>query len=296
VAAGAVLWARLAPAGERVGSLARRVGFRPGAPRQRSWIDLLLVPWLAWIFDATNDLAPVRQALAENHGRQVLDLERSLHVAPELALNTWLAAHHVLSEVSVYWYENVHAAVTFALIGWLWWRRPDLLAGLRNALIAVNLIALAIFWIYPVAPPRMLAGGYVDLVQVVHHAAVWPIGATAAESNQLTALPSLHIAWAVWSSLALWRLSGRAWVRAGGLAYPFATLFAVMATGNHWLADGVLGAAIALLVAICGAVTGWRSRAPWSLRRARRRAPSARARHRSRPSSSRLTATRWSRR
>ncbi|TMK39799.1 MAG: phosphatase PAP2 family protein [Actinobacteria bacterium] len=239
--------ARLTSAAGAVGRRARRWGFVPGASRQRSWIDLLLVPWLAWIFDAINDLAPVRQALAEGHGHQVLDFERSLHLASELSLNTWLASHHFLSQISVYWYENVHAAVTFVLIGWLWWRRPDLLAPLRNALIALNLIALAIFWSYPVAPPRMLAGGYVDLVQVVHHAAPWPLGATAAESNQLAAFPSLHIAWAVWSSVVLWRLSRRTWVRALALAYPLVTMFSVMATANHWLADGVLGAAITLV-------------------------------------------------
>jgi hypothetical protein len=220
------------------------------------------VPWLAWIFDAINDLAPVRQALAERHGHQLLDLERSLHLAPELSLNTWVASHHLLGQLSVYWYENVHAAVTFVLIGWLWWRRPDLLAPLRNTLIALNLIALAIFGSYPVAPPRMLAGGYVDLVQVVHHAAVWPLGATAAESNQLAALPSLHIAWAVWSTLALWRLSARAWVRGPALAYPVVTLLAVVGTGNHWLADGVLGAAITLGCAPLGSRLRLRRRVP----------------------------------
>jgi PAP2 superfamily len=210
--------------------------------------DLLVISWLIWLFDAINNLAPVRQGLAEHDGERVLGLEHSLHLAPELALNRWLASRHVLSEVVVFWYENVHIAVTLAVFGWLWWRRPDLISSMRNTLVIVNLIALAVFWSFPVAPPRMLHGGYIDLVAAVQHVPVWRIGAIALHSNQLCSLPSLHIAWATWSSIALWRISKRLWLRTLALIYPLLTTFAVMATANHYLADAVAGAALTLAV------------------------------------------------
>jgi PAP2 superfamily len=106
-----------------------------------------------------------------------------------------------------------------------------------------------VFWAFPVAPPRMLAGGYVDLVSLVHHEPVWRLGATALDSNQLCSLPSLHIAWASWSSLAIWRITSRKVVRAAVVVYPLITTYAVMATANHYLADAVTGAALTLGVA-----------------------------------------------
>jgi PAP2 superfamily len=210
--------------------------------------DLVLVAWLCWLFDAVNNLAPVRQVAAVSDGRHVLALERSLHLDPEHALNTWLARHGTLSQILVFWYENIHIAVTLAVFAWLWWRRPDLLGVMRATLVIVTLIALAIFWSFPVAPPRMLPGGYVDLVAVVQHLPPWRLGATALHSNQLCSMPSLHIAWATWCAIAVWRMSERLLPRALALVYPFLTTFAVMATANHYLADAVAGAAITLAV------------------------------------------------
>src|SRR5204862_548620 len=83
--------------------------------------------------DAVNNLGAVHQTIAEQNGATVLRLEHAVSAAPELALNTWLAPHHVLSQIVVFWYVNVHGAVTFAVFGWLWWRRPDLLRPLRTA-------------------------------------------------------------------------------------------------------------------------------------------------------------------
>jgi hypothetical protein len=233
------------PAGGRPASpaaLARRLRDR----RQQLWllVDLLIVAWLCWLFDATNNLAPVRQAVAERNGNAVLDLERSLRLDPERALDNWLARHNSLSQLVVFWYENVHIVVTLAVFAWLWWRRDDLLGVMRWTLVIVNLIALAIFWTFPVAPPRMLSGGYVDLVARVHDLPVWQFGATALHSNQLCALPSLHIAWATWCSIAVWHMTQRRSMRAIAAVYPLLTTFAVMATGNHFLADAVAGAAI----------------------------------------------------
>lgn len=230
-------------------SVGRRRDGRTGrAGRLLLFIDLLLVAWLIWLLDAVNNLAPTRQRLAEHDGRQVLDLERTLHLAPEHALNTWLARHGTLSQIVVFWYENVHITVTLAVLTWVWWRRPDLLGAMRATLAIVTLIALAIFWSFPVAPPRMLHGGYPDLVALVHHLPPWQLGATVLHSNQLCAMPSLHVAWATWCAISLWRMTSRRWLRAIAVVYPLLTSFAVMATGNHYLADAVAGAAITLAV------------------------------------------------
>jgi hypothetical protein len=210
--------------------------------------NLAVIAWLIWLFDALNNLAAVRQRLAVSNGGSVLDLERSVHLDPEHPLNTWLARHDTLSQIVVFWYENVHIVVTLAVFAWLWRRHPAELTLMRATLVIVNLIALAVFWSFPVAPPRMLRGGYVDLVALVHHQPVWQLGAVALHSNQLCSMPSLHIAWATWCSIALWRLSSRRWLRAVAVLYPLLTTYAVMASANHFLADALVGAAVTLAV------------------------------------------------
>src|ERR1700723_1736021 len=82
--------------------------------REQVWllVDLLIVAWLCWLFDAINNLAPVRQQLAVANGRGLLDFERALHLDPERALDQWLARRHALATVVVFWYENVHITVT----------------------------------------------------------------------------------------------------------------------------------------------------------------------------------------
>jgi hypothetical protein len=219
-----------------------------GSRRRSLPLALLIAAWLIWLFDAINNLAPVRQRLAERNGEQILDLEQSLHLAPEYALNKWLASQRLLSQIVVFWYENVHIAVTLVVLGWLWWRRNDLLGIMQATLVLVNLSALAVFWCFPTAPPRMLSGGYVDSVAAVHHLPVWQLGATALHSNQLCSMPSLHVAWATWCSISVFQMSKRRWLRVAALVYPLITSFAVMATANHYLADAAAGATITLVV------------------------------------------------
>jgi PAP2 superfamily protein len=204
------------------------------------------VVWLAWLYDAVAGLAPLRQTLALEHGRWLLSLEQSLHLAPEQALNHWLASTHMLGVVLSYYYDNAHFVVTFALLGWLWWRRPDIYRPLRNALVGMNLLGLLVFWRYPVAPPRML-GGFTDVVASSHALGSWHTGSLAADADQLAAMPSLHIAWAVWCGVALWRCSARRWVRWVALLYPLFTALVVLSTANHYLLDVLAGALTAMI-------------------------------------------------
>jgi hypothetical protein len=220
--------------------------------RPRWWGELLVIVWLAWVYDMVTNLAPLREKIALVHGSDILSFEQSLHVAPELSLNRWLAGHHTLATILSNYYDNAHFVVTLGLLGWLWLRRADIYRPLRNSLVAINLLGLVVFWRYPVAPPRMLAsGGFTDLVASTHAFGSWHTGSLATEANQFGAMPSLHIAWAVWCTLALWQLSPRVWVRVLALLYPCLTTFAVLATGNHYLLDVFAGlATFAVAVAL----------------------------------------------
>ncbi len=235
----------------------------PVAPvRTRWWGELLVVVWLAWVYDAVNNLAPLRLGPALAHGRDILNFETSLGIAPERALDRWLAAHHGLGLVVSDYYDNAHFAVTVGVLALLWWKGAERYRPMRNALVVINLLAFVIFWLFPVAPPRML-DGFTDVVASTHAIGSWHTGALASDANQLAAMPSLHIAWALWVTVGVWQLTRRPVLRALGVVYPCLTGFAVLATGNHYLLDLLAGAA---LVAISFACVSW---APRALARAR---------------------------
>jgi hypothetical protein len=221
---------------------------RRSRTRTRWWIEAAVIVWLCWVYDAITNLAPLRLHAALGHAMDILRVERSLHVDPEHALDHWLAGHHTLGLILSDYYDNAHFIVTLGLLGWVWWRRADLYRPLRNSLVLVNVLAFVVFWLYPVAPPRML-NGFTDVVASTHAFGSWHTGALASHANQLAAMPSLHMAWAAWCALALWRISKRSWVRAPALLYPCMTALAVLATGNHFLLD-VLGGLAAIAVAV----------------------------------------------
>jgi hypothetical protein len=242
--------------------LAISVSVRAKAParisssrRSRLWVELLAVAWLAWLYDVVTGMAPLRQAPAVAHGRSLLTLERSLGIAPELSLNRWLATHHTLGVVASYYYDNAHFVLTFGLLAWLWWRRAEAYRPLRSALVAINLIGLAVFWRYPVAPPRMLSHGFTDTIASSHALGSWHTGSLAADADQLAAMPSLHLAWAAWCALVLWTVSSRRWVRLAAIAYPCLTAVVVLATANHYLLDVLAGLATTAL-AVAGVRVG----------------------------------------
>ena len=213
--------------------------------RTRWWVEALTVAWLLWVYDAITNLAPLRLAPALGHARGILSLEQTLGIAPERALDGWLAGHRTLGLLLSDYYDNAHFIVTLGLLGWLWWARADIYRALRSSLVLMNVLAFAVFWRYPVAPPRMLAG-YTDVVASTHAIGSWHDGALASQANQLAAMPSLHIGWALWCTVAVWRATRAAWLRAAAVLYPVLTGFAVLATGNHFVLDIVGGILVAL--------------------------------------------------
>ncbi len=218
--------------------------------RTRWWVEALTIAWLCWVYDAITNLAPLRLHAALGNAQDVLSLEQSLRIDPERALDRWLAGHQTLGLLVSDYYDNAHFVVTLGLLGFLWWRRADIYRPLRNSLVLVNVLAFVVFWRFPVAPPRMLPG-FVDVVASTHAIGSWHSGALASQANQLAAMPSLHIAWAVWCTAVAWRISTRAWVRALAVLYPFMTAFAVLATGNHFVLDvlgGLATIAVSLLI------------------------------------------------
>jgi hypothetical protein len=221
------------------------------------WLEALVVVWLLWLYDQVNNLAPLRRIAALHNAAGLLAFERSLNLSPELGLDRWVAEHATLGLILSYYYVSAHFFVTFGLLGYLWWRKPRAYRPLRTQLVIINLIGLAIFWLYPVAPPRMLANdGFRDVIVLTQAVGDFHQGGLAKTADQYAAMPSLHIAWAAWSAMAIWSVTRRRTIRIIAIAYPFVTAFVVIATGNHFLLDvfaGAMVAATAILLELAAA-------------------------------------------
>jgi PAP2 superfamily len=225
--------------------LPERQGRDRSAKRSPLLVELAVIAFLGWIYDWLQDLAPVRLGLALRNGQAILSFEERLHISPEKYLDHWLAHHYWLAYISSDFYDNAIFVFTACLAIWLWWRRPDIYRPLRNDLVLANLIGFAVFWLFPVAPPRMLPG-FIDVVEKVGGLGSWH-NTLISHADQLAAMPSMHLAWAVWCSIVLWRLAGKSTWRWGalavGVAYPLATALVVLGTANHYLTDVLAGAA-----------------------------------------------------
>jgi hypothetical protein len=89
--------------------------------------------------------------------------------------------------------------------------------------------------------------GFIDTVATAHATGSWRSGGLASDANQYAAMPSLHLAWAVWSCIAV--RSTTIWppARAAAAIYPALALVAVVATANHLVIDSLAGVATAFM-------------------------------------------------
>jgi len=209
--------------------------------RPRWWTQALLMGIVWWSYDAINNLAPLRAAPALAHGTAILRLETALHLDAERGLNRWLASHLLIGRWLGDYYNVAHFAVTIGVLLWVWWRHPPRYRLLRNGLLGINVIGFFTYWAFPVAPPRMLSG-FTDVVAVAHSFGSWSTGSLASEANEYAAMPSLHVAWALWCLLAVWTVRKDQGARMVAVGYVVLTCLVVMATANHYLLDVVAGA------------------------------------------------------
>lgn len=195
---------------------------------------------------------PGRHRAAMTNSRWLFGLERSLNIDIELALNNWLVPHGSLRTVANYEYAITYLVSSFALLIWLYLRHPPTYRWARTSFILLNVVSLVCFAVYPVAPPRMVADlGFTDTVVLDGTWGSWG-SPLVSHANQLAAMPSLHIGWALWVSLILATTASGWRSQAASGVHVLVTLLVIMATANHYLLDAAGGAFLAVA---CVAVT-----------------------------------------
>jgi predicted MFS family arabinose efflux permease len=153
--------------------------------------------------------------------------------------------------------------VLVATLVWLFVWHRDRYKRIRTTLVGLTGLCLLV-QLNPVAPPRMLPGTAMVDTAVEYHQSVY---ATTAgfDPDQLSAMPSVHVGWAILVAIAIIGTARTRW-RWLAVLYPMMTTLAVIVTANHFWLDGIVAGLILVLVL---AVQAGARRAVSRLRRAR---------------------------
>ena len=238
----------------------------------KGWPDFLLQLFLFALVDLAYEssrmLATGDVATAFVHARDVVSVEQTFGFFNEISVQRFALAHPHILDVANLTYFHAHFGVTTVFMFWLYLRRNNYYYFIRNIVFASMLIALAGYMLYPTAPPRMLTDlGFTDTLEKfasINHDS----GAVLSLSNPFAAVPSVHTCFSLIIGLSCfflvkWRPLGILW-----LFYPALIIFSIVATGNHFWLDAILGAFVAVIAfTIARAIEKIRPTLPASARR-----------------------------
>ena len=212
-----------------------------------------------WVRGAVVD----RPEAAYWHARDLIDLQRPVGFFWEDNVNDWIADRKFWAQLMnvVYFYLHFPLIIVFGI--WLYFYRRHQYTFVRDSFLASGAIALVIYWLYPVAPPRELPelaaqfdaaapayilGFFDTMEQYLGYA--YDTQSTRAFVNPYAAMPSLHFGWDLLLGIAIiaaFRRTALAWLAmAIGIGLPLLQIFAITTTANHYLIDAVAGGIVAI--------------------------------------------------
>ncbi len=198
-------------------------------------LALFLAAYLA--YNGSRWITTGQETVAQANTRSIVELEQSMGVAVEATVQRVFSGDAVTWVLSYLYVAAQFVVLPLVLAALYRWSRP-VYGVLRNTVLMTWLLAIPIYLLYPVAPPRLGGLGLRDTVSELV-----PVGLTGHSTmffNPFAAVPSLHVGFAFALTVALavalpgpWRLLALAWG-------PLVTL-TVIATGNHFVLDAIAG-------------------------------------------------------
>ena len=185
-----------------------------------------------------------RATAAFQHARQLISIERTLHLFVEPSVQAWASGSHVVMVTASWMYVNAQGPVTIGALLYLYLRHNGNFYFVRNMFMIAMAIALVGYTVFPTAPPRFMPEwGFIDTVADLTPVNVSHTSASmSAFFNPYAAVPSMHVAFALMIAWPLARLVRHSPVRILWMLYPFVMTFVIVVTANHFIADALLGA------------------------------------------------------
>ena len=215
-----------------------------------AWFDLIEIGLVALgflLYFAVRGAVVDRTDAAFANANWIIDLQSSLGIWIEPDINRWALKSDVLVRLFnfVYFWLDFPLIVAVGLL--LFWKWRIFYTLFRDALLISGGFALVMYWTFPVAPPRfMTEWGFVDTLKEYSDLA-YQAQSTAAFVNPFAAVPSLHVGWALILAIVVFLATKNWLLRIASVVTLVLQSVAVVATANHYIFDGVVGAAVCLV-------------------------------------------------
>jgi len=205
-------------------------------------VSLFLAAYLAYRLVRGLVAGDANEAFA--HARELISIERTLHVFVEPSIQAWAMSSHFLIVTASWLYVNSQTTITLAALLYIYLRHNSRFYFVRNMFMIAMAIALVGYALFPTAPPRFLAElGFADPVSSLQGVHVSHASASmSAMLNPYAAVPSMHVCFALMIGCTLARLSKHRVTAALWLLYPLLMTFVIIVTANHFIIDAFLGA------------------------------------------------------
>ncbi len=177
---------------------------------------------------------------------EIIDIEKASGLFFETSVQRWMLDNLHLTQFLNHFYVWAHLPVTAAFFVWLYRTRREAYPFVRNAFFVANGVALAVFVVYPVAPPRLMTSeGFIDTLSIISGIDLYA-GNLSGWFNPFAAVPSMHFAYALMIGVVAAMLLRRWPMKLLVLTYPLLVFVAIVGTANHYVLDAAAGGAVML--------------------------------------------------
>ncbi|MCW2800759.1 MAG: inositol phosphorylceramide synthase [Aeromicrobium sp.] len=231
----------------------------------RAGVEITLIAVLYVFYCVTRTFASTAFAPARGHALDILTFEKGWRIDFESWLNDKFFQYDWLGVFGSYWYATTHYVVTLIVLIWLYRHSASQYVTARRALVLASVAGLTFYLLMPTAPPRLVEGGFHDILSLHSNIGWWSENGSAPKglgnvTNELAAFPSLHAGWALWVAIVLIRAGVPRIVQGLGVAYAATMAIVIVGTANHWVLDAVVGWLV-ILVAF-GVAIAWERKGP----------------------------------
>ncbi len=185
-------------------------------------------------------------AEALRNANHIIDIERALGIFWEPRLQEVVLNRRPLVDLFnfIYFWLDFPLIVFVGLV--LYFFRQHQYTVARDAILLSGAIALVIYNLFPVMPPRLLpTGEFVGTIEKYNQLS-YQAQSMSAFVNPYAAVPSLHFGWAMIIGGSIVFATKNPLVRGFGILLPWAQLAAIVFTANHYIADAFVGLVVCL--------------------------------------------------
>lgn len=223
----------------------------------RGIFEAALIGSIYVVYVAIRGMVSGREGEALERGLDVVELSKALRIYHEEGLQDILLNWEPFIVFLNVMYFAAHFPPLLAFAFWIYRVDRRKYTLIRTTFLFSAALGLAIYWLIPTAPPRLLPAeyGFVDTLHEYGPFSAYDVQGNDPFVNEYAAIPSLHFGWAALLSVGFaWSVNWRWFGIAAAVLWPAFTIVIIEGTANHFFIDAVVGA---LVVVVAYVVARW---------------------------------------